>query len=300
MCAARRAYHWLVRAALLAAAAVVALNAAGRQGLREAAALPRDPETGIMRGAEPIHIVRGRLGACLLLHGWTSSPADFGDLPKALDAAGWDVYAPLHTGHGTSPTDLDGISAQALVQPARAQYDGLLARYDRVVLIGFSMGGTIAAILAAERPPDRLVLVAPFCGVTQKWYYVLPARWWSALLSPLVSYAPGRPAAAHVNRPEGRDEVVAYAAFPSEASEALFGLREMLAGADLGALRMPLLMLYSTGDETSSPPAMSRLFERLPAGRKRRIVFERSNHYLLHDYDREEAVRAIVGFVCDR
>lgn len=294
----RGIYHWLVRSVLLLAVGVFWVGSAGRTAVRESAALPRDPQTGIMRVAEPLRIDRGRAGACLLLHGWISTPADFGNLPQALDGAGWDVYAPLHPGHGTTPADLDGLTAEELLHAARAHHAELRARYEKVVLIGFSMGGTMATILAGEQLPDKLVLVAPFYGVTYRWYFVLPPRWWGALLSPFVRYVKRSERLTRVNRPGARGEILAYGAFPVSAVRALFALRRRaVRGTDLSGLRMPVLLVYSSGDEASSPSAMEEFFDRLPARVKRKAAFVRSNHHILHDYDADEAARAITSFL---
>lgn len=291
-----------MRAAVVLVALVLTciggLNCAGMRAMKRADDDPRrDPETGILRGAEPVRIDRGRPGACLLLHGWITTPADFGRLPQALDADGWDVRAPLHAGHGTTPTALEGITAQTLLDTARGHYAALRESHDRVVLVGFSMGGTIASLLAAEHPPDRLVLVAPFCGVRYRWYYVLPPRWWHAVLAPVLGSLP-RAGTVYCNRREGREAIVTYDAFPTDASQALFDLRaRLLEGTDLGTLTMPALLVYSTGDEVCSPEAMAAFFERLPAQPRRSVVFEASDHHLLHDHDRQQAIAAIVEFV---
>jgi carboxylesterase len=285
--------------ALLAAIVVLCLDAVGRGAMREG--VPVDAETGVMRGAEPVRMSLSRDRACLLLHGWISSPADFGDLPRALDRAGWDVYAPLHVGHGTTPADLKGIGAEELLGVALEHYVDLRARYDRVALVGFSMGGAVATILAAEAPPEKLVLVAPFYSVRYKWYYVLPARWWAKLLAPFVCYVPRSRRLLRVNRPEGRGEIVTYGAFPMSALQALFELGDRaVEHTDPNALRMPVLLVYSAGDDVCAAPAMEAFFVRLPGAQKRKVVFERSNHHVLHDYDREAAVQAIIEFLGGR
>lgn len=284
---------------LLVAACLASVNCAGVSAVRRSEAdRPRDSRTGVLVGAEPVVIDGGRRGACLLLHGWITSPADFGALPEALDAAGWDVYAPLHAGHGTTPRDLRGIRADRLLEPARGHYAALRKRYGRVVLVGFSMGGAIATILAADEPPDRLVLVAPFCGVRHKWYYVLPARCWHALVSPVLRWAPRSRSLESCNREAGRAPIVTYYAFPIDASRALFDLRRrLLSGTDLSRLTMPALLVYSSGDQVCSPGAMARFFARLPAEPRRTAVFAHSNHHLLLDHDGEQAIQAIVDFV---
>ena len=283
---------------VLLAVCLVSLNCAGVRAMRRyEARTPRDPHTGVLRGAEPVRIDRGRRAACLLLHGWITSPADFGGLPQALDAAGWDVYVPLQAGHGTTPRDTQGLTAEALLATARGHYDALRARYDRVALVGFSMGGTMATLLAAEQPPDRLVLVAPFCGVRYKWFYVLPPRWWNALLSPVVRWMPRPTGTIACNRPEGKREIVTYGAFHTDATRALFRLRAAVRAADLTEMSVPALVVYSTADGVCSPGALAACIERLPAESRRTLVVARSDHHLFHDHDREQAVAAIVEFV---
>lgn len=289
----------LIALAVLAVLCIAGVNCAGLRAVkRYEAATPRDPQTGIIAGAEPVRIDRGRKGACLLLHGWICTPADYGNLPQALDAAGWDVVCPLQLGHGTTPRDLRGVTADKLLAKAREHYASVRSRYERVVLVGFSMGGAMAPILAAEHPPERLVLVAPFCGVRHKWYYVIPARWWDAVLTPLVRYVPRPAGSISCHRPEGRREVISYGAFPTDVSHALFRLRKiLLSDTPLARLSMPTLLVYSTGDDVCSPKAIDAFGRRLPGQPKQVTVFRDSGHHLFHDYEREQAIAAIVEFV---
>ena len=253
-----------------------------------------------MPGAEPVAIDRGRPRACLLLHGWLTSPADFGDLPAALDRAGWDVCAPLLPGHGTAPEDLDGVTAEELLGAARAHYHALRAGRREVAMGGFSMGGTISTALAAECAPSRLVLIAPYYEVRHKWYYVLPVPWWVRMLSPLTGHVVRFRSWLRINDRSRVDRIVCYRRFAVGSVKELMGVRAAaVERADLRRLTMPVLMVYSRGDDVACPRAMARLMRRLPAGQRRELVFTRSNHHLLHDYDRDEAVRGIVEFMAE-
>jgi carboxylesterase len=287
----------VIASMLLLAVTVSCFNWAG-QAARQGVGVPRDPVTGIMLGGEPILIDPGRTGACLLLHGWTSTPADFKYLWQPLDDAGWDVYASLHAGHGTRPVDLEGVTADDLLEGARRHYAELQGRYERVVLVGFSMGGTVATILAAEENPWKLVLIAPFFRLTQRWYYVLPARWWLATQEFGRGYVDRSGASPHVNRPEGRHDRVVYGAYPTEITTALFALRRVaVKDIDPAQMRMPMLVVYSPNDEVASPSAIEGFLEAVPSAGKQALTCPRSDHYILHDYDREGAVASIVEFV---
>jgi len=251
-----------------------------------------------MCGGEPVCIERGRSRAALLLHGWVGNPSEFGALPAALDAAGWDVHAPLHPGHGTCPADLVGVRAPQVVDAARSHYEDLRARYDSVALVGFSMGGTIATLLAAEVTPDALVLIAPFFGVTYRWYNILPGRVWNAIFSPFVPFIVSPLPLVAVNRKEGRAGVLTYRAFPRDATRLLRDLRRMVWGTDAPArVTAPTLLVYAPGDIASAPQHVLAAYESIPVVRKQIMACERSNHHILHDYDREEAIRTIVEFI---
>lgn len=294
-----RLYRWTVRTLIILAAALLSTNNAGHlEYYHGTDDMEHDPATGILEGAEPVRIDRGRDRACLLLHGWLSSPADFGDLPQALDDAGWDVRAPLLPGHGTRPQATEGVTAESLLNAARLHLRDLQRKHETVALAGFSMGGTIATILAAEQAPDALVLVAPFFGVTYKWYCVLPPRWWANLLSPFVRHVSRGHFAVRVNDPTRRDRIVTYPAFEIRFLTQLFTLRDRAARPTvLESLSLPVLLIYSAGDEVASPAESDEAYQRLPEGRKRRIVFWLSNHHLLNDYDRQQAIREITHFL---
>jgi len=252
-------------------------------------------ETKVMKGAEPVTIDRARSRACLLLHGFASSPADFGELPAELDQAGWDVYAPRFPGHGTSPADLAEVSASELLDFADKRYVQLKRRYDTLVVGGFSMGGTIATGLACSHDPDALLLIGPFYKLTYKTYYVLPPEWWHTLLSPFINRIPADKA---VNRPEGRKELTVYDEMPIPATQELFALRDrVMQTLKETAPECPVLLLYSENDDVASPGAMMRVFRRILSDPKQKIRFTRSNHHLLSDWDRQEAVEAILKFL---
>ncbi len=260
----------------------------------------RDPITGVMQGAEEIRIEAGNRRAALLLHGWMTTPADFGDLPQRLAAAGWDVYAPHMKGHCTHSRGMVDLTAGDILDKARKDHAELSSHYDEVAIVGFSIGGTVALLLASEMtpPPEKLVLVAPFLGIRHKWYYVLPARWWDGILSPIVPYIGRGKSILRINRKEGLARLVTYTVYPTSANGACFELpRRAQAAAAQGRPAGPVLMLYAPGDDVCSPSAERKMFAQLPHADNRVFVAPKSNHHILNDYDREEAIKAIVEFL---
>jgi len=110
----------------------------------------------------------------LLLHGFPGTPSELRPLGEALAARGWRVHAPLLPGFGADIARLGETRWQAWVGAAREAWLRTQAEAERSVLLGFSMGGAVALHVAADAPPDLLVLVAPFWRVADPRARFLP------------------------------------------------------------------------------------------------------------------------------
>ncbi|HEX9854359.1 MAG TPA: alpha/beta fold hydrolase [Acidimicrobiia bacterium] len=98
------------------------------------------PETGFM-------IEASGGDTAVLLHGWTGSPAHLWPLGQALAAGGISSIAPLLAGHGTSEAHMARTGWRDWV--ASALQATATAPGDRRHLVGLSMGGLIAILIAA-------------------------------------------------------------------------------------------------------------------------------------------------------
>lgn len=93
----------------------------------------------------------------LLLHGFTGAKEDFTEWLWPLADAGWHAVAPDNRGHGASekPAGVEQYSFDALADDAIALADQLWGADAPFVLLGHSMGGMVAQVLALRRP-ERL------------------------------------------------------------------------------------------------------------------------------------------------
>jgi len=120
-------------------------------------------------------------GVALLLHGFPGTPAELRPLGEVLAAAGVSALAPLLPGFGPAMHQLADVGEEEWLASAAEAWAGVRARNLPTLLVGYSMGGALALRLAAEWPPDRLVLVAPL------WRLLGPA-WPLGALLPLVQH----------------------------------------------------------------------------------------------------------------
>ncbi|NQU02842.1 MAG: alpha/beta fold hydrolase [Syntrophaceae bacterium] len=252
---------------------------------------------GVVPEAVPI-IYEGGTSAVLLLHGFTSSPWEFRTLAAALHERGLTVYAPLLPGHGTDPDDLRKTTAQEWIDAAVDAYDELSKNGTSISVAGFSMGATLAMYLAATRKVERLLLLAPFVRI-----YRPPNAWISPELKiRTVGHLAGyyrKTRIGGINDLSKLRDHFAYYNVPFRAlRQALKNVRRVR--KLLKEITAPTLILHSKNDETVDWKGSQEIINSISSHSKRVVWFERSNHILTLDYDREEVLRYSVEFLAGK
>jgi carboxylesterase len=184
-----------------------------------------------------------------LVHGIGGSAATMQPLADLLADRGHDVRSITLPGHGTAPEDLVGV----------AWADWLAAIPAADVLVGQSMGATLALAAAATRGPRLVVAINPPIGDedTLEGLEWRQSRGHESLDTPEV--APG-------------DE--SYARLPISA------LVEMVRGVlttRLEAVAVPVLLAIGALDDSADPFAIDALAERI-GGPVTRLTLPGSGH----------------------
>jgi|SRR5690625_3572793 len=97
---------------------------------------------------------------CLIIHGYTGGPHEVQPLADyLLEQTDWDIVVPTLPGHGKN-LQLEDASYRKWLKAAEKSLKRLKNKYEEIYLIGFSMGGMIAAYLAAKYNVNKLVLLA--------------------------------------------------------------------------------------------------------------------------------------------
>jgi carboxylesterase len=135
--------------------------------------IPRDAATLV--SALP-RLVPGGNDGVLLLHGFTGSPRDLTRLVDHLQANAFAVSLPRLPGHGTNGMDFLQADWRDWLRAAVDAWLDLRARCAVVHIVGHSMGGLLAVLLASHFPAGRLALLAPAFQFTNR---LLP---WSFLI----------------------------------------------------------------------------------------------------------------------
>jgi len=112
--------------------------------------------------------------AFVLLHGLTASPEQFVAFGRLLYERGANVSIPRLPRHGHADrltTALEGLTAEELQAFAGHVVASARELGERTIVVGFSLGGLLAAWIAQHHEIERVVSIAPFLGIA-----ALPAR----------------------------------------------------------------------------------------------------------------------------
>lgn len=200
-----------------------------------------------------------------------------------LRDAGFTVRAPLLPGHGSTVDEFDRSRAGEWIDHARGEYESMIPEFRAVGLGGLSMGGALAAIIAAGAPRlPALVLLAPYVGMprTLKAAALLHRAW-----GPLAGQFRAQ-SDLSIHDPDERAKNLAYGVTTAGAIRQLFEVTR-LARKSLPSITAPTLILQSRSDNRVSRQIAEYAYRTIPAAEKRLEFVERGGHVLTVDHDRE-------------
>ena len=221
----------------------------------------------------------------LLVHGFTGSPHSMRPVAQRFMELGYAVEMPVLTGHATRWQDLRDSTYQQWLASAEQGYRRLTDRGLKVVIIGMSMGGTVAAHLSARLPVAGTVLINPYL----------------VDVNPMMRHAGKVSKVLPVLKAIGSDIAIpgvsegAYSLVPTAAVHQLH-----LLGAETRALipqlKAPVLYARSLGDHTVSDSSHKYFLEHCSVPVEFRWL-TRSYHVATLDYDAEYLLSTIEAFV---
>lgn len=97
--------------------------------------------------------------AIIFIHGYLSTKSDFINLPKMVESSYDEVFEITLPGHGED--GIKNFTYPSMIKIITEVIPKIINNFDKVDIVGFSLGGAIARFLAINYPINRLVLLAP-------------------------------------------------------------------------------------------------------------------------------------------
>lgn len=237
----------------------------------------------------------------LILHGFAASLDSVIILEHPLQILNLPVRIPILRGHGAeSPTALQGITWRDWVCDAETALRALITEVEKVIVVGHGMGGLLALILAGNcgSQIDSLVLAAPSIDLPKPLLKNLRLQ----VLNPKVqqvfprwSLPPG-----YTDKKQRKTDTN-YRWAPMDAIQSFLDLVKMTRSR-LSDVKSPVLILQSRRDGTVKEEGPEIILNGIssPSNQKHIRWFEKSQHELFRDCEREAVVEAVVDYVMQR
>lgn len=228
----------------------------------------------------------GEGGAGILaLHGFTGSPYEVRALGELLHQSGFGVYGAALAGHATDVAHLEQTTADEYLLAGERAFDEASSRFERVYIVGLSVGGTVGLHLAARKPLAGIVTIsAPV--------FLYPMM--SATLPLIEQWLPGLRAPANFAAWQGN--VVGY---KSTTIGAVNVVLDVLARVrkELEEVKAPLLVVHSARDLTVPVDSAKEIYARVSSEDKRLELIDAGSHLMTIEPNLQLIDAIIVDFL---
>lgn len=252
-----------------------------------------DMQKQYLIGAEPIYLKGNSIGL-LLLHGGGGGTAwDLKEFALAAHKCGFSVSLPLLPGFGTKPSDLADITFDDWLNEARKGIKRLLENCFSVVIVGHSIGGLIALILAAEEKKISRVVT-----------WGAPWRIKNLRLSllPIISKMPLArrtiPKRIPVKKSARIKKMgwVGYDWLPVSLGFVILTALQTL-HASINSVECPVLIIQGTKDEVIDKSSAKNIFLRMTSPERELWLIQEGRHALMQDSCKEELFKRTLEFI---
>ncbi len=230
----------------------------------------------------------------VLVHGFSASPAEVRPFAEKLQKLGYPVIGVRLKGHGTSPWDLRERSWQDWLEPVREGFKILSAFTPRLCLVGFSTGGGLSLLLAADQPDglvgvaaisapmkfrDRSIIFVPLVHTANRL-----VRWVSSFEG-IMPFRATQPEHPHIN-------------YRNKSVRGLYELCSMMEELDerLPDVQCPVILIQGTDDPTVDPESAELIYKKLGTRQKEVVRVPATRHGILYE-DTGDTQERILSFL---
>jgi non-heme chloroperoxidase len=245
-----------------------------------------------------------------MIHGAFCGPWVFDDFRKSFEAAGYKVHAPALRWHEKTARIPPKLGTTSLLDYAK-DLEAFIATLEAPpILVGHSLGGLLAQMLAARGLARALVLLAP-CppwGIMPSTLFEIASAqtmffagdFWNQPLTPDYWVAAGN----SLDRLEPAERLKVFSHFVPESGRATFEIMHWAFDAKRAALvnardvTCPIYCLVGEDDKINPPSTVRRIADRY----KGRVLYQelkRHSHWLIGEAGWEKVAALALSWLGD-
>lgn len=217
----------------------------------------------------------------VLVHGFLASPAELKNTGERIAAAGHPVIGVRLKGHGTSPHDLATRDWKEWLDTVESGCRIISPFARRVCLVGFSTGGALSLIMAAQHPEKfaGIAVVSTPLKFRNKNLVFVPLLHGASKLLEIVPATDNR-LAYRVN--ESEHPHINYRHIPTKG---IYELRRAVAAMNgvLGDVVCPALIMQGDSDSVVDPHSADMIYRKIGSTDKQLRMIESDRHGILNE-----------------
>lgn len=225
--------------------------------------------------------------AVLLLHGFTGHSADMRMLGRYLNSEGYTCYAPIYRGHGKSPEELIGVTADDWWEDVKEAYQHLKDKgYQKIVVVGLSLGGVLALRLAGNTPLQGVVTMCSPMFFDNEEQLTIGFRKFAKEYKQLEGKE------ANIIEQEVKQLLEDSKGLFKEIETSITRVKE-----NIDMIYTPTLVVQATKDEMINPDSANYIYENVETDHKQIKWYENAGHAITFSKEKDQLHQDVAAFL---
>lgn len=238
--------------------------------------------------------------ALIYLHGFSASRREISPVnEKTARALRANLFFTRLTGHGQTGKELGSASLNDWKNDAREALEIGHQLGKNVIVVGTSMGATLAVWLALQKKPlDTLILLSPNFALKDKRSQLFLWPWGITFAKLFIG--------AHLSNTAHSDleKEIWTLEYPLDAVMPMVLLLQEMKQTDVSQISTPTLFLFTHSDERVDLNQTKSVYEKWGTAHKKLVEVQSNHHVLAGDamspQTSERVVQEIIGFIQSR
>ncbi|MBL4901376.1 MAG: alpha/beta fold hydrolase [Desulfocapsa sp.] len=228
-------------------------------------------------------------------HGYMAVPAEGRKLAEYLFDKGINVYLPRLRGHGTNPEALKHVSAGDWELDFECAFTMMRQVCDKVFIGGFSTGGLLALLHAAQYEVDGVIAINSALKLNNlQVSYIVPTL---HAFNEMIGYLHAKGIKEWIDN-DTENPAINYTKHPLAS---IAQMEKVMTQVDktLEKITDPILVLQGDNDPVVNPKSAQLIYHRVNASIKKLVLVPRKNHIIVTGEGADEIFQSVHRFIED-